>query len=286
MEDSLRLVIACPDRVGLVAEVSGFIASLGGSLLEASYHTDPESKAFFMRNEIAVDSLQISADELRARFGEVAKKHDMRWSIRDSRIKRKVALLASHASHCLADLLHRWKSGDLDCEVCCVIANHDNLRRMVEWHGIPFHHVNIPKEEGPKREAFENIDEIMQRYDVESAVLARFMQIVPADLCRKYENQIINIHHSFLPAFIGANPYRKAYERGVKLIGATCHYVTDDLDEGPILDQDVIRVGHKHSHHDLARLGKDVEARVLARGLRYHLEDRAIVHGNKTVIFD
>lgn len=286
MKDNLRLVIACPDKVGLVAEVSAFVASLGGSLLEASYHTEPETNSFFMRNEIAVDSLAVSAREFSDQFEEVAKKHDMQWSLCDSRTKRRVALLASHASHCLADLLHRWKSGDLDCDVCCVIANHDNLRRMVEWHGIPFHHVEVPKEAQAKTAAFTQIDEIMQRYSIETAVLARFMQIVPPEFCSKYKNQIINIHHSFLPAFIGANPYRKAYERGVKLIGATCHYVTNDLDEGPILEQDVIRVGHKHSHEDLARLGKDVEARVLARGLRYHLEDRAIVHGNKTVIFD
>ena len=286
MKESLRLVIACPDRVGLVAEVSGFVAEMGGSLLEANYHTEPETASFFMRNEIASDSLSVSREEFVRRFSPIAEANNMRWRLNDSQEKKKVALLASHASHCLADLLHRWKSGDLDCEICCVIANHDNLRGMVEWHDIPFHHVEIPKTVEAKAAAFEQVDSLIQDYKVETIVLARFMQIVPPGMCRKYMNQIINIHHSFLPAFIGANPYRKAYDRGVKLIGATCHYVTDDLDEGPILEQDVIRVGHKHSHHDLARLGKDVEARVLASGLRYHLEDRAIVHGNKTVIFD
>lgn len=286
MEDSIRLVIACPDRVGLVAEVAAFVADLGGSLLEASYHTDPDSKSFFMRNEIAVSSLKVSVEEFKAQFKTIAQANNMFWTARDSREKRRVAILASHASHCLADILHRWKSGDLDCDISCVIANHDNLRPMAEWHGVPFHHIEIPKDAEAKSAAFVHIDELLQEYRAETTVLARFMQIVPPDLCRKYKNQIINIHHSFLPAFIGANPYRKAYDRGVKLIGATCHYVTDDLDEGPILDQDVIRVGHKHSHEDLARLGKDVEARVLARGLQYHLEDRAIVHGNKTVIFD
>ena len=283
---SLRLVIACPDRVGLVAEVSNLIAGMGGSLLEASYHTDPESGCFFMRNEIALDSLNVSIKEFETAFDAVAQHNNMRWSLRDSREKRRVAILASHASHCVADLLHRWKSGDLDCDVCCVIANHDNLRRMVEWHGIPFHHVDLPREKDLKAVGFEQIDQIIERYAAETVVLARFMQIMPPHLCRKYDQKIINIHHSFLPAFIGANPYKKAYERGVKLIGATCHYVTDDLDEGPIIEQDVIRVGHKHSHEDLARLGKDVEARVLARGLRYHLEDRAIIQDNKTVIFD
>lgn len=283
---SLTLVIACPDRVGLVAEVSGLIAEMGGSLLEASYHTDPDSSSFFMRNEIAIDSLSVSVEEFRQRFTVLADSREMRWTLRESAEKRRVAILASHASHCVVDLLHRWKSGDLDCEVCCVIANHDNLRRIVEWHGVPFHYVPIAKEKAEKALGFSQIEEVIDRYRAETIVLARFMQIMPPDLCAKYQGQVINIHHSFLPAFIGANPYRKAHERGVKLIGATCHYVTTDLDEGPIIDQDVIRVGHKHSYQDLARLGKDVEARVLARGLHYHLQDRAIIQGNKTVIFD
>ncbi|NNL57246.1 MAG: formyltetrahydrofolate deformylase [Pseudomonadales bacterium] len=286
MEHSYRLVIDCPDRVGIVARVSQFIADNGGSLLEASYHADPATQRFFMRTEIDVKSLGISLDEFESRFRPVANEFAMRWQIRDSLVKRKVAMLASHASHCLADLLHRWHSGDLYCDVPCVISNHDNLRDMVEWYGIPFHHVAMPADAIAKRQGFDQIVELVDQYQADTLVLARFMQILPADFCARYARRIINIHHSFLPSFIGANPYQKAFERGVKLIGATCHYVTDDLDEGPIIEQDVVRVGHKQDHDDMVRLGKDVEARVLAQGLRYHLQDRAIVQGNKTVIFD
>jgi len=279
-------VIACPDRVGIVARVSQFIADHGGSLLEASYHSDPESQRFFMRNDIEAESLSLNFEEFKAAFADVAAEFAMDWYLRQASEQRKVVMLASHASHCLADLLHRWHSGDLHCDVQAVVANHDNLRSMVEWYGIPFHHVEMPKDPVQKRAGFEQIEALIDQYSADTIVLARFMQILPPDMCARFEQRIINIHHSFLPSFIGANPYKKAHERGVKLIGATCHYVTDDLDEGPIIEQDVVRVGHKHSHQDLVRLGKDVEARVLAQGLRYHLEDRAMVQGNKTVIFD
>ena len=208
----------------------------------------------------------------------------LKWYIRDTAIQQKVVLLASHASHCLADLLHRWHSDDLDCEISCVISNHQNLRSMVEWHGIPFIHVPIGKIQ--KRPAFEKIMELIDSHGADTIVLARFMQIIPPDMCGKYKGRLLNIHHSFLPSFVGANPYEKAYERGVKLIGATSHYVTEDLDEGPIIEQDVMRVGHRHKKEDLVRLGKDVEKTVLARALRNHLEDRVVVQGSKTVVFD
>ena len=195
----------------------------------------------------------------------------------------RVVILASHASHCLADLLYRWKSGDLNCTIPCVISNHENLRSMVEWHGIPFHYVPVPKTD--KAEAFAQFESIIDRHDADTIVLARFMQIMPPHLCDKYAKRLINIHHSFLPSFIGANPYQKAFERGVKLIGATCHYVTTDLDEGPIIEQDVVRVDHSLNKNDLVRVGRDVESSVLSRGLRYHLEKRVLVHGNKTVVF-
>ena len=286
MQNSYRLVIACPDRVGIVARVSEFVASHGGSLLEANYHSDSENQLFFMRNEIDAASMGMSLSEFRVAFAPVADAFGMDWSVYESAQRRKVVMLASHASHCLADLLHRWQSGDLVCDVPCVISNHENLRSMVEWHGIPFHYVDMPPDAEAKRAAFAQIETLIDDYHADTIVLARFMQIVPAAMCAKYPQQIINIHHSFLPSFIGANPYKKAYDRGVKLIGATCHYVTDDLDEGPIIEQDVLRVGHKQNHHDMVRLGKDVEARVLAQGLHYHLEDRVMVHGNKTVIFD
>lgn len=286
MELSYRLVISCPDRVGIVAKVSAFVANLGGSLLEASYHTDHQAKRFFMRNEILASSLSVSLQDFSAKFSEVAEEFDMEWSIRSSEEKRKVVLLASHASHCLADLLHRWHSGDLHCDIPCVISNHENLREMTEWHGIPFHYVPMPKDKKAKAEGFAQINQLIEQAQADTVVLARFMQIIPPELCAQYRQRLINIHHSFLPSFIGADPYQRAFERGVKLIGATCHYVTTDLDEGPIIEQDVVRVGHKQDRDDMVRRGKDVEARVLSQGLRYHLEDRCIVVGNKTVIFD
>jgi formyltetrahydrofolate deformylase len=280
---SFTLVISCPDRVGIVAAVSRFVADRGGSLIESNHHTDVEQGWFFMRNVISAKSLNIDLKQFREQFALLAAEHGMNWSVRDNAELQRVVLLASHASHCLADILHRWKSGDLACQIPCVISNHENLRSMVEWHGIPFHYVPVPRED--KTEAFARMSEIIERHRAETVVLARYMQIIPPQLCEQYAGRLINIHHSFLPSFIGANPYLRAYERGVKLIGATCHYVTQDLDEGPIIEQDVIRVNHSCGKDDLVRLGRDVEQSVLSRGLRYHLEDRVIVRGNKTVVF-
>lgn len=284
VEHTYRLVIACPDKVGIVARVSQFVAEYKGWLTEASYHADADSGWFFMRNEIRADSLAISLREFRAAFAKVAADYAMEWSIRDSTERQKVVILASHASHCLADLLHRWHAGELFCDIAGVISNHDNLRSMVEWHGIAYHHVPVEKEN--KAKALQQISDLVDQYRADTVVLARFMQIVPPALCQRYAGRMINIHHSFLPSFVGANPYQKAYERGVKLIGATSHYVTENLDEGPIIEQDVIRVSHSHSKDDLVRLGRDVEKAVLSRAVRNHLEDRVIVHGNKTVVFD
>ena len=279
-----RLIIHCPDKVGIVAAVSQFIADHNGWLLESNYHADPDSDWFFMRNELKASSLSISLDEFREKFSALAASYDMRWEIYDSKQPQKVVLLASHASHCLADLLHRWHSGELDCEISCVISNHENLRSMVEWHNIPFKYV--PVDSKNKAPAFAEMETIIDSYNADTVVLARYMQIVPPNMCTKYRGRMINIHHSFLPSFIGANPYSKAYERGVKLVGATSHYVTEDLDEGPIIDQDVVRVGHSHSEADLVRLGRDVETLVWARALRNHIENRVIVNGDKTVVFE
>lgn len=288
MTDSHRppnytLVISCPDKVGIVAAVSRFVADRGGSLIESNHHTDVEQGWFFMRNVISASSLSVTAEQFRLEFAPLAEAMAMTWTLRDSSDLQRVVLLASQASHCLADILHRWKSGDMACQIPCVISNHENLRSMVEWHGIPFHYVPVPRED--KSEAFRQIADILQRHRAETIVLARYMQIIPAELCQQFAGRLINIHHSFLPSFIGANPYLRAYERGVKLIGATCHYVTEDLDEGPIIEQDVIRVSHSCDKNDMVRLGRDVEQSVLSRGLRYHLEDRVIVRGNRTVVF-
>lgn len=284
MDHTYRLVISCPDKVGIVARVSQFVAEQGGWLTEANYHADAENTWFFMRNEIKADSLNLGVEAFRSAFSPLAAEYDMQWEIVDSAVPRRVVILASHASHCLADILHRWHSKELYCDIPCVISNHENLRSMVEWHDIPFEYVPVdPKNKAPSQE---RVQQLCEQYGAECIVLARYMQIIPSTFCQSYAGKIINIHHSFLPSFIGANPYQKAFDRGVKLIGATSHYVTEELDEGPIIEQDVIRVSHRHSKDDLVRLGKDVEKSVLSRALRNHLEDRVLVRGNKTVVFD
>jgi formyltetrahydrofolate deformylase len=283
MERTYRLVVSCPDRTGIVAKVSNFLATYNGWITEASYHADQKNGWFFMRNEVKASSIPFSVDDFKIAFQPIAKEFSMNWSISDSDTKKRVVLMVSKESHCLADLLHRWHSKELDAEIMAVISNHDDLRRMVEWHDIPYHHVAVdPKNKVP---AFAEVNSLVERYQTDLVVLARYMQILPAELCEQYSGRVINIHHSFLPSFAGAKPYHQAYDRGVKLIGATCHYVTQDLDEGPILDQDVIRISHSDSIEDMVRLGKDAEKNVLSRGLRLHLEDRVIIHENKTVVF-
>ena len=281
---TFRLVIACPDGVGIVAKVSHFLASHNGWITEASHHSDEQSGWFFMRHEIRADSLPFGLDEFREAFTPIAEAFSMVWQITDSACKKRVALMASRESHCLADLLHRWHSQELDCDIACVISNHDDLRGMVEWHGIPYYHVPVNPQD--KQPAFAEVSRLVAEHGADVVVLARYMQILPPQLCQDYAQRVINIHHSFLPSFVGAKPYHQAAARGVKLIGATCHYVTEELDAGPIIEQDVVRISHSHSTEDMVRLGRDVEKMVLARGLRYHLEDRVLVHGNKTVVFD
>ena len=282
------LSASCPDRVGIVAQVSGFIAEHRGWILETALHAEPPAKdeavgRYFLRLEIKADSLPFMLTEFRERFAPIAAELEMDWKITDSAVKKRVVLMASRESHCLADLLHRWHSGELDCEIRCVIANHDDLRSMVEWHGISYFHVPVdPKNKQP---AFDEVSRLVEEHNADTVVLARYMQILPPELCQRYAHQVINIHHSFLPSFAGARPYHQAHARGVKLIGATCHYATADLDAGPIIEQDVIRVDHGDTVPDMVRRGRDIERLVLARGLRWHLEDRVLVHGNKTVVF-
>ncbi|WP_421864244.1 formyltetrahydrofolate deformylase [Motiliproteus sp.] len=283
MEPRYRLVISCPDRVGIVAMVSNFLSSHGGSITEASQHSDSSSGWFFMRYEISTRNLSYSLEELRESFSPIAQSFNMNWSLTDSSKPKRVALLASKQAHCLSDLLYRYHSNELDCEIPCVISNHDDLRSMVEWHDIPYHHVPVDKND--KEPAFRAMEQLIEEHQIDTIVLARYMQILPPALCEQYASRVINIHHSFLPSFVGARPYHQAHERGVKLIGATCHYVTEELDAGPIIDQDVIRITHNDSAEDMVRQGRDVEKTVLARGLRWHLEDRVLVHGNKTVVF-
>lgn len=286
MEEKKRhyvLTVSCPDAVGLVAAVSGLIASWGGWLTEVANHADRVSGRFFMRNEVAADSLAFGLEGFKERFAPLARSHDMLFEVRDSAVPRRVMLLVSRHEHCLADLLHRWRTGELVFDLRGVISNHDQLRSFVEWHGVPFHHVPVAPQ--GRAEAFARIGELLESEAVDLVVLARFMQILPPELCRRYESRIVNIHHSFLPSFAGGRPYEQAAARGVKLIGATSHFVTPDLDQGPIIEQDVVRVSHADTAADMVRLGRDVEKTVLARALRYVLEDRVIVHENRTVVF-
>jgi len=277
------LTLSCPDRVGVVAAVSGLIAQHQGWIVEANHHADGQAKRFFMRQEILADSLPFDLDTLKQKFAPIAAEFGMDWRISDSAEKKRVVILVSKQEHCLYDLLARWQSKELDIDIPCVISNHETFRGFVEWHGIPFHHVPVTPDN--KTAAYAEVQGLFEEARGDTMVLARYMQILSPELCRVYPQRIINIHHSFLPSFVGARPYHQAFERGVKLIGATCHYVTEDLDQGPIVEQDVIRIDHSDSPEDMVRYGKDIEKTVLARGLRYHLEDRVLAHGNKTVVF-
>jgi len=278
------LSASCPDRVGIIARVSGFIAEHGGWILESSFHADDVTGRYFMRIEIKADSLPFLLAEFRERFRrEIGEPLAMDWRISDSAVKKRVVVMVSKQEHCLYDLLARWQSKELDIEIPCVISNHDTFKGFVEWHGIPF--IQVPVNADNKAAAYAEIQRIFDDVRGDTMVLARYMQILSPELCNALSGRIINIHHSFLPSFVGAKPYHQAFQRGVKLIGATCHYVTSELDAGPIIEQDVIRIDHSDAPEDMVRYGKDIEKTVLARGLRYHLEDRVLVHGNKTVVF-
>lgn len=281
--------LGCPDRTGIVARIASFLAGWGGWIVEAGYHTDPETGWFFTRQEVRADSLPFDLDELRTRFAAVAEELDGRaeWRISDTSQRRRVVILVSKEGHCLHDLLGRVGSGELDVDLCAVIGNHPQLGPITEAHGIPFHHVPFPKDRDPQQKAaaFDEVRRLVEKHDPEAVVLARFMQVLPPELCEAWSGRALNIHHSFLPSFAGARPYHQAYERGVKLVGATCHYVTAELDAGPIIEQDVTRVDHTDTVEDIVRQGRDIEKVVLARGLRAHLEDRVLVHGKRTVVF-
>jgi formyltetrahydrofolate deformylase len=277
------LTVTCPDTTGIVAAVTGFIAAHGGWVVEAAQHGDLTTGQFFQRIVVLADSLPFGPEEFAGRFADVARQFDLDWHVHDTEERRKVMVLVSKEDHCLADLLHRWRSGDLYCDIPLVVSNHPDLRPLVEWYGIEFRHV--PFDADGKAESFAQTAALFDAVGADVMVLARFMQILPADLCERYPWRIINIHHSFLPSFAGARPYHQAFERGVKLIGATCHYVTAELDAGPIIEQDIARIDHADDVEDLLRMGRDIERSVLVRGLRWHLEDRVLVNGNRTVVF-
>lgn len=282
-DTTARLLITCPDRPGIVAAVSNFLFNHGANITALDQHsTDPEGGLFFMRLEFQTPHLDVSRDILENAFAErVAARFEMNWRIAYAADLKKVAILVSKYDHALLELLWRHSNRELPGVITQVISNHPDLRPEVERFGIPYHHVPVEKDR--KDEAEAQILHLLG--DTDLVVLARYMQILTPQFVAHYPHRIINIHHSFLPAFVGANPYKQAYTRGVKIIGATAHYVTEELDQGPIIEQDVARVSHRHDVADLVRLGRDLERNVLARAVQWHLEDRIIVYGNKTVVF-
>ncbi|MBI5406985.1 MAG: formyltetrahydrofolate deformylase [Nitrospirae bacterium] len=278
-----RMLISCPDRPGIVAAVSRFLFEQGANIIHSDQHsTDPSGGTFFMRVEFQLHDLEQHGVGIEQAFAGVAEAFQMDWRLAYADRIKRLAIFVSRAEHALFELLWQRRAGDLRAEISMVISNHPDLRETVESWGIAFHH--IPVDQGQKQEAEEKQLQLLAD-QVDAVVLARYMQILTPYLISRYPCRIINIHHSFLPAFAGAGPYVQAYERGVKLIGATAHYVTEDLDAGPIIEQDVQRVDHRHSVEDLMRIGRHIERVVLARAVTWHVEDRVLVHGNKTVVF-
>ncbi|MEQ1793286.1 MAG: formyltetrahydrofolate deformylase [Nitrospira sp.] len=283
-KDSVVILIHCKDRKGIVARVSGFIHDFGGNILDSDHHTDEETNDFLMRMEFATDGLQIPPDEISAAFAPIAKVFEMCYEVHHSSHRTRVGMLVSKQDHCLADLLQRHRRDELHIDIPVIISNHETCAEWAHLFKIPFTVLPVTKETKPQQE--QQVISALKSHRVELVVMARYMQILSADFLTQIGCPVINIHHSFLPAFIGANPYRQAYERGVKIIGATAHYATQDLDEGPIVEQDVIRVGHRDTVDDLVRKGRDLEEIVLARAVRRHIEHRVLVYGKKTVVFD
>ena len=275
-----RLLLACPDRPGLIAAVSGFLAEAGLNILDADQHSSNEGR-FFMR--MAFDAVPDSErEEVQRRFeAEIARRFEMDYRFAESGRSKRVAIMVSREDHCLSDLLWRWRSGELGADVVAVLSNHAEHAAQVEPLGLPFHHV--PVAPGGKEEAEARALELLGEIDL--LVLARYMQVLSSGFLERLGAPAINIHHSFLPAFVGADPYRRAHERGVKLIGATAHYVTEELDAGPIIDQDVTRVSHRDEVGDLQRIGRDIERLVLARAVKAHIDDRVLLDGARTIVF-
>jgi formyltetrahydrofolate deformylase len=281
--ETATLLMSCPDRPGIVAAVSEFLFERGANIVaSAQFSTHPEHGTFFMRTAFHLTGLGPRRDELESAFAELAAGLSMSWRISYGHERRRVALLASRADHCLLDLLWRQRRGELEMKIECVVANHHDLRADVESFSVPFVHVPNTPSTKPRAERL-MLDRLAGQVDL--VVLARYMQILSGEFLERVGCPVINIHHSFLPAFAGAEPYRRAYERGVKLIGATAHYATDELDDGPIIEQDVQRVGHDHTIEDLERVGRDLERIVLARAVRRELDDRVIAHEGRTVVF-
>ncbi|MBA2875806.1 formyltetrahydrofolate deformylase [Thermaerobacillus caldiproteolyticus] len=283
-QNRARLVISCPDKPGIVAAVTSFLYEQDANIVESSqYSTDPEGGTFFLRIEFDCPNIAERKQEIENGFTSIAQSFQMNWRLHLHNDIKRIAIFVSKEEHCLLELLWEWQAGELLADIALVISNHEHMRNSVESLGIPYYCIPVTKEN--KSEAEQKQLSLLKEYQVDTIVLARYMQILSPNFVAEFPSRIINIHHSFLPAFVGARPYERAYERGVKLIGATSHYVTDDLDEGPIIEQDVARVDHRHHPEDLKRIGRIIEKTVLSRALKWHLEDRVIIYGNKTIVF-
>ena len=280
--ENLVLTVSGKSTRGIVAAISGYLADRGCNILDSSQFDDLETGQFFMRVGFKSETGNLERD-ISEGFAEIAKPFSMTYQFHKGDKRTKVLLMVSRFGHCLNDLLYRWRIGALPIDIVGVISNHFDYQKVVVNHDIPFHHINVTKQNKPEAEA--RMLEIVEQTGTELVVLARYMQILSDQLCNKMSGRIINIHHSFLPSFKGANPYKQAYERGVKLIGATAHYVTVDLDEGPIIEQDTVRITHAQSPDDYVSLGRDVESQVLARAIHAHIHQRTFINGNRTVVF-
>ena len=277
------LTIACPDTIGIVAAVSGYLSSNGAFITDSAHFGDTLSGQFFMRTVFRLDQSRVTIADFKAGFSELGERFGMTWAIHDAERKARVLILVSKFDHCLNDLLYRYRTGALPIDIPAVISNHPDLERLVEWHGIPYHHLPVTKETKAEQEA--KLLALIEEQKVDLVILARYMQVLSDAVCRKLEGRVINIHHSSLPAFKGANPYHRAYDRGVKLVGATAHYVTGDLDEGPIIAQDVTQVDHADTVEHLVAQGQETESRVLTRAVKAHCEHRVMMNGHRTVVF-
>ncbi|QDC48069.1 formyltetrahydrofolate deformylase [Candidatus Methylopumilus universalis] len=284
MKNSATLLITCPDTKGIVAAIADFLYQHNANILHADQHQDAENSLFLMRVEWDLKDFSLDEASFAEAFQDIAKTYKMTWELKLSKDKLRMAIMVSQYDHCLADLLHRYKNNELQCEIPLIISNHLDAQKLAEFYGIPFFH--IPVEKDKKKEAEAEQFALFDKFQVDFIVLARYMQILSEDFVKRYPQRVINIHHSFLPAFIGARPYHRAFERGVKLIGATSHYVTEVLDEGPIIEQDIDRISHRDQVEDLIQKGRDLERIVLSKAVRWHIENRILIYANKTVIFD
>ncbi len=284
MKNTAVLLLSCPDRKGLVAAIANFLLAHEANILHADQHQDAELGLFLMRVEWDLHGFLLPPADFPEMFAPIAEKYQMTWRLAESAHKPRMAIFASRFDHCLADLLYRYQSGELHCEIPIIISNHEHARRLANAYGVPYQHVELTRD--TKYEVEQMQLSMLSDRDVDFIVLARYMQVLSPHFTACYPQRIINIHHSFLPAFHGAKPYHRAFERGVKLIGATSHYVTDALDEGPIIEQDVTRISHRDTLEDLVQKGADLEKIVLSRAVRWHIDNRVLVYANKTVVFD